>query len=97
VKRGTSSAAGALPPPGPELLAHREFVKRVQEQELQLSRDRQERKRNALDAKRQREAEQLRLKREQLQTRRQRALTGLADIEEPLQLSVQPRRVTRIF
>ena len=90
--------AGGLPPPGPELRAHRENVKTVAIQAQALRQERRERKNSAAEAKRRREAEQLLLARERMHTRRTRALTKeLVNVKSPLLLIHKPRPVSKLF
>lgn len=93
----SGSAMDALPPPGPELLSHKMFCEQVQSESTRLEVERGERKRKAAAVKNERKAEELRLLRERRRTRRQRALTTLADATTPMQLAHQPRPVESIF
>ena len=91
------SAMDALPPPGPELLAHKLFCEQVQSESTRLEVERGERKRKAAAVKNERKADELRLLRERRRTRRQRALTTLANATTPIHLTHQPRSVESIF
>mmetsp|Transcript_45005 Transcript_45005/g.90896 ORF Transcript_45005/g.90896 Transcript_45005/m.90896 type:complete len:340 (+) Transcript_45005:144-1163(+) len=91
--------AASLPPPGPELLAYREFAEEVAAVDNQMELERKERRRKASSEKKQKEASDLRLKRERTSKRRARMLPpDLMDpYGQPLQLVHQPSSVVPLF
>jgi Ca2+-binding EF-hand superfamily protein len=88
-----------LPPAGPELIAHREFMAKVAEQEEEMEYERKMRMRQVREAKRVEEDRQLQLKRERMKKRRQRMLSAeLLDPNAPaLLLTHQPASVVKLF
>ena len=96
---GIWGKAQILPPPGPELLAYRDFVTEVSAVEKNMESQRKARRRAVAAEKRVAAARELQLKRDRTAKRRARMLTDdlMDPMGEPLTLVHQPASVVRLF
>lgn len=88
-----------LPPPGPELLAYRDFQAEVAVVDAHMESERKARRRKAAAEKRLAEAKELQRKKDRTAKRRTRMLTAelMDPLGEPLLLVHQPASVVRLF